>query len=181
MNKLFEWCTSLSDKMSPATNGAYANFYNDYFSTSILSTVFFCGIGIALIIALVYYILICNFSFKLTKRWSWLVGLLLTSIVCTFVTNNMMIGTYSDDPENYTGFYDSIDKTRERLEDLAATQDDKMQVRADAGALIDSVEEGNQTIFAEISLMNALYSVVFFVMFSIIFKRFSTHGKAIPW
>lgn len=178
MNKLFEWCTSLSEKMS---DGAYANFYNDYFSTSVLSTVFFWGIGIALIIALVYYLGVCNFSFKLAKRWSWLVVLLLTGIVCLFVSNSVMIGTYDGDPEDSTGFFASIDSTREGLLALTTTEDEVNQVNLDSGSLRDSVLEGNETIFAEISLMNALYSIIFFVLFSILFKRFSTHGKAIPW
>lgn len=174
MNKLFEWCTSLLEKMS---YGAYADFYNDYFSTPVLSTVFFWGIGIALIIALVYYLGVCNFSFKLAKRWSWLVVLLLTGIVCLFVSDSVMIGTYDDS----TGFFASIDSTRERLSLLATTEEEVNQVNLAAGSLLDSVREGNETVFAEISLMNALYSMIVFVMFSILFKRFSTHGKAIPW
>lgn len=178
MNKLFEWCTSLSEKMG---EGAYANFYNDYFSTSILTEVFLCGIGIALFIAIIFYLGLCNFSFKLAKRWSWLVVLLLTGIVSVFVSNKVMVGRYDGDPEDSTGFYASIDTTRERLITLATSEEEINQVNLDSGSLRDSVREGEETVFAEISLMNALYSVILFVLFSVLFKRFSTHGKAIPW
>lgn len=178
MNKLFEWCTSLSERMS---EGAYSNFYNDYFSTSVLSSVFFLGVGVAAIIALVYYLGICNFSFKLAKRWCWLIVLLATGIVTLFVSNNVMVGTYDGDPEDSTGFFASIDSTREHLLALTTTEEEVNQVNLDSGSLRDAVLEGTETIFVEVSLMNALYAIVLFIIFSIIFKRFSTHGKAIPW
>lgn len=179
MNKLYEWCTSLSEKMN---EGPYGGFYNDYFSdTSVLTSVGAWCIGIALTIALVYYIGICNFSFKLAKRWCWLIVLFITGIVTLCISNNVMVGTYDGDPENSTGFYASIDSTRERLLQLCTTEEEINQVNIDSGTLRDSVREGTETIFLEISLVNAFYSLILFILFSVFLKRFSTHGKAIPW
>ncbi len=178
MNKLFEWCTSLSDKMS---EGVFSNFYNDYFSTSILSSVFLWGLGIACGVAVIYYLFICNTSFKLAKRWCWMLVLVLTGIITLFVSHGVMLGTYDGDPENSTGIFASIDSTREHLLALTTTEDEVNQVNLNSGALRDAILEGTETIFVEISLVNAFYSIILFVIFSLVFKRFSTHGKAIPW
>lgn len=174
MNQLFQWCTSLSEKM------AESRYYNDYFSTSILSTAFFWGVGIALVFALIFYLIVGNVSFKLSKRWCWLLFLMFAGIFCAIASYDVMVGTYDGDPENSTGFFASIDSTKRDL--LEGTfGEDRDKISLEASNLVDSVREGNELIFAEISLMNALYSVVFFFIFSLLLKRFSIHAKAIPW
>ena len=181
MNKLYEWCTSLSETM----RGSYEAFYNDYFTDgSVLTTVFLIGLGIALIISLVYYLVICNFSFKLSKRWFWLIILVATGILSMFISEKKLVGRYDFDREKCTGIYKSVygnDGTRERLLYMAATEEDRNQIESSCAVFSNDIREGSETIFAELSLVNALYSIIIFVVFSILFKRFSTHGKAIPW
>lgn len=174
MNQLFQWCTSLSEKMAESL------FYNDYFNTSILSNTFFWGVGIALVFALIFYLIIGNVSFKLSKRWCWLLFLMFAGIFCAIASYDVMVGTYDGDPENSKGFFSSINSTTERILPTV-TSEDRDKVLLEASNLVDSVLQGNELIFAEISLMNALYAVVFFFIFSLLLKRFSIHAKAIPW
>ena len=101
-------------------------------------------------------------------------------IVCAIASDDVMVGTYDGDPENSTGFFYSINSTTERILPTV-TSEDRDKVLLEASNLVDSVREGNELIFAEISLMNALYAVVFFFIFSLLLKRFSIHAKAIPW
>ena len=178
MNKLFEWCTSLSEKMS---EGNYAVYFNEYFHDgNILKTVFLFAISVALVVSLIYYLVICNVSFKLAKRWCWLIILCFVGIITLFLSNDYMVGKDGNNDDS-SGFYYNIDKVRENLYNLAITDDERSLIDNVSGSLRDSINEDTEPLFVELSFINAIYAIVIFVIFSIFFKRFSTHGKAIPW
>ena len=57
MHKLYSWCTSLGEKL----DGDYANYFTDYFvGTSVCTNVFIVGFVSALVIASIYYFIICE-------------------------------------------------------------------------------------------------------------------------
>ena len=45
----------------------------------------------------------------------------------------------------------------------------------------ESLRSGEELLPMEIALVNAFYSILFYLLFSLLFKKHTTHGKAIPW
>ena len=57
MEKLYSWCTSLVEKLE---SSEYVEYFHDYFvETAVCTNVFIVGVASALVIALIYYFIIC--------------------------------------------------------------------------------------------------------------------------
>lgn len=186
---LFRWCTSLGSKT--LGEGDYADFvdyYRDYFDgTPVCSTIFWTGLAIAGVIALLFYFGICNFVFKLAKRWVWFCALALVFVITFFVTIPQIVGHDADNPDDATGIFfsayqteddkiqDADDEAREEIKMLTQQYCEQFQM------LDDESETMRDYLPVEMALANSVYALLFFFILSLVFKRFTTHGTAIPF
>lgn len=179
MYKLYSWCTSLGEKLG---GDYYANYFQDYFvGTSVCTNVFIVGFVSALIIAAIYYFVICNKSYALAKRYIWVITVFVTFLISSLISYNVIMGTDSGDPEECTGIFGSSYATQERLVDYAAGNEETIKEYINtAENYRESLRIGEESLPLEMSVMNAFYSILFYFIFSLLFKNHTTHGKAIP-
>lgn len=181
MEKLYSWCTSLSEKLESSD---YVEYFQDYFvETSVCFNVFIVGFVSALVIAAIYYFIICNKSFALAKRYFWAITVFVTFLTSLVISYSVIMGVDSGDPEECTGiFYSSYRPTQERLIEYANGNDEVItEINVTADNYRDALRSGDELLPMEISLVNAFYSILFYLLFSLLFKKHTTHGKAIPW
>lgn len=185
---LYSWCTSLGEKiMNGGKDSDFIDYYTGYFvDTSICSTIFLTGMGIAAAIALLYYFGVCNLVFKLAKRWVWLCVLALVFVITLFTTSHQIVGHDADDANNATGIFkesysietDKIsgtDDETERNKIMVTASDFREQFnQEDSGMMRESLP-------LEIALANAIYSILLFIVLSFFFKRHTIHGAAVPF
>lgn len=183
------WPSSLGDKiLTGGDNPDFVDYYTGYFiETSICRTIFLTGIGIAFVIALIFYFGICNFVFKLAKLWTWLIVLVFVFGISFFTTIPLIVGNDADNPEEATGvFFNAYDIESEKLD---GTDDDSMreeiqQTASDFREKFLAEEDSfmmRESLPLEMAFLNALYAVVSLIIFSFLFKRHTTHGEAIPF
>lgn len=185
----YSWCTSLGDKLlNGGEDEEFVDYYTGYFiDTSICNTIFWTGMGIAAVIAVLYYFGICNFVFKLAKRWVWLCMLALVFVITLFTTIPQIVGHDADDPEYATGIFsvtyiiesDKLDGTdddsmREEIQQKAASFREQFLTKEDSSMM-------SETLPLEMALTNAVYAILLFIVLSILFKRHTTHGAAVPF
>ena len=179
MEKLYSWCTSLAEKLE---NSEYVEYLEDYFvNTSVCTTVFIVGWVCALVIALIYYFIICNKSFALAKRYFWVITVLVTILTSFIISYCVVKGSDSGDPEKSTGIFQSSYNTQERLVDFTSNDNVRIEINNAAYNYRESLRRGEELLPVEIALVNAFYSILFYLLFSLLFKKHTTHGKAIPW
>ena len=191
MYKLYTWCTTLGKKLEDGDGTlAYQKFYEDYFTkTNVCSTIFFLGIAIATVIAILYYFGICNHVFKLAKRWSWLGTLAVVFGVTLSITIPTIVGQYNE--EEPTGIFFSI---RETLRGLNKPPEGGGSIGPVAEKEnIDVAKEFRSqflpkgethvtpdTLPREMALANGCYAMIVFIGLSFAFKRHTKHGSSIP-
>ena len=182
MEKLYSWCTSLSEKLD-ISEYEYWNYVEDYFvNTPVCFNVFIIGAISALVIAVIYYFLICNKSFALAKRYFWAITVFVTFLTSLIISISVVKGTDGGDPEESTGLYASSYLTQEKLVNSTNGNEEAIteyNVQADNYRV--ALSSGIELLPMEIAIVNAFYSILFYLLFSLIFKKYTTHGKAIPW
>lgn len=180
MEKLYSWCTSLFEKLESSD---YVEYFQDYFvETSVCTNVFIVGFISSLVIAAIYYFVICNKSFALAKRYFWAITVFVTFLTSLIISYSVVMGSDSGDPEESTGIFYSSYKTQERLVDFASGNDEvTIEINNAADNYRESLRSGEELLPMEIALVNAFYSILFYLLFSLLFKKHTTHGKAIPW
>lgn len=180
MEKLYSWCTSLVEKLESSD---YLEYIQDYFvETSVCTNVFIVGFISALVIAVIYYFIICNKSFALAKRYFWAITVFVTFLTSLIISYSVVMGSDSGDPEESTGIFYSSYKTQERLVEFASGNDEvTIEINNAADNYRESLRSGEELLPMEIALVNAFYSILFYLLFSLLFKKHTTHGKAIPW
>lgn len=182
MEKLYSWCTSLSEKIE-SSEYEYWNYVQDYFvETPVCTNVFIVGFISALVIAVIYYFIICNKSFALAKRYFWAITVFVTFLTSLIISYSVVMGSDSGDPEESTGIFYSSYKTQEELVTSANGNEETIteyNVQADNYRV--ALSSGDELLPMEIALVNAFYSILFYLLFSLLFKKHTTHGKAIPW
>lgn len=180
MEKLYSWCTSLFEKLESSD---YVEYFQDYFvETSVCTNVFIVGFISSLVIAAIYYFIICNKSFALAKRYFWVITVFVTFLTSLIISYSVVMGSDSGDPEESTGIFYSSYKTQERLVDFASGNDEvTIEINNAADNYRESLRSGEELLPMEIALVNAFYSILFYLLFSLLFKKHTTHGKAIPW
>ncbi len=184
---IYSWCTSLGDCL---TNGGenqdFTDYYTDYFNeTSVCSNIFWIGLGIAAVLALIFYFGICNFCFSLSKRWMWLCVLVITFAATLFTTMKMVCGTYTDDGETSTGIFKSAYNTTDRKLDESTDPDARKEVNLISKSFMEmfSSEDNSETMSSlplELGLVNGGYALLGFIILSFVAKRFTKHGSSIP-
>lgn len=180
MENLYSWCTSLGEKLESSD---YVEYFHDYFvETSVCTNVFITGVISALVIAAVYYFIICNKLFALAKRYFWVLTVFVTFLTSLAVSYSVIMGVDSGDPEECTGIYHSSYNTEERLKKLTSGNDEiSIEISNTADSYRESLRSGEELLPMEIAIVNAFYSILFYLLFSLLFKKHTTHGKAIPW
>ncbi len=180
MEILYLWCTPLEEKLESSD---YVEYFQDYFvETSVCTNVFIVGFISALVIAVIYYFIICNKSFALAKRYFWAITVFVTFLTSLIISYSVVMGSDSGDPEESTGIFYSSYKTQERLVEFASGNDEvTIEINNAADNYRESLRSGEELLPMEIALVNAFYSILFYLLFSLLFKKHTTHGKAIPW
>lgn len=186
--ELYSWFTSLGRKITEGGDVAdYATYYNDYFKeTPICSTIFWIGIAIAAVIALLFYFGICNYVFQLAKRWVWFCALVVVFCATLFVTIPTIVGHDADDPQNATGIFYTAYQTEGNL--LEGTDDDSareeiMQTASDFREQFLKKEKSSvmrESLPLEMGVANGCYAMVIFIVLSFAFKKHTKHGSSIP-
>lgn len=182
MEKLYSWCTSLSEKLD-SSEYEYWNYVQDYFvETPVCFNVFIIGAISALVIAVIYYFLICNKSFALAKRYFWAITVFVTFLTSLIISFSVIKGSDSGDPEESTGLYASSYLTQEELVTSTNGNEETItEYNVQAENFRVALSSGDELLPMEIALVNAFYSILFYLLFSLLFKKHTTHGKAIPW
>lgn len=182
MENLYSWCTSLGEKLG-SSEYEYWNYVQDYFvETSVCFNVFIIGAISALVIAVIYYFFICNKSFALAKRYFWAITVFVTFLTSLIISFSVVMGTDNGDPEESTGIFASSYLTQEKL--VVGTNGNEeaiTNINVVADNYRDALRSGDELLPMEIALVNAFYSILFYLLFSLLFKKHTTHGKAIPW
>jgi hypothetical protein len=192
--EIYSWCTTLGEKLLNGTeeNPDFVDYYNAYFAdTPVCSTIFWTALAIAVVVGALYYFGVCNYVFKLAKRWVWFCVLALVFIVTFFTTMQLIVGHDADEPEESTGiFFTAHEKEAVLFEDANNAGSDKTMIEKIESTASDFREQFKakedsiimyETLPYEMSLVNAIFAMIFFFVFSIFVKRFTTHGAAVPF
>lgn len=182
MEKLYSWCTSLSEKLD-SSEYEYWNYVQDYFvETPVCFKVFIIGAISALLIAAFYYFIICNKSFALAKRYIWAITVFVTFLTSLVISYSVIMGNDGGDSDESTGLYASSYLTQEELVESANGNEELItEYNEQAGTFRVELSSGGEFLPMEIALVNAFYSILFYLLFSLLFKKHTKHGKAIPW
>lgn len=180
MEKLYSWCTSLIEKLESSD---YVEYFHDYFvDTSVCTNVFIVGFISALVIAVIYYFIICNKSFALSKRYFWAITVFVTFLTSLIISYSVVMGSDNGNPDESTGIYLESYNTEARLLEMVGDNTEaRIEISTAADNYRESLRSGEELLPMEIALVNAFYSILFYLLFSLLFKKHTTHGKAIPW
>lgn len=179
MEKLYSWGTSLPEKID---NSEYAEFFKDYiFGSHICTKIFVTGLIIALITTILFYFVVCNKWFRLAKRWIWLVVGLCTISICTAVNYHQIMGEMDENGGKSRGIYAWSEETQETLLKSAGTNTAVItQIVELSENYRASLQSGEETLPWELARFNQLYTSIWFVLLSFLFKNHTIHGKAVP-
>lgn len=195
MTSIFEFFTSLGDKLKGESlqNPDFVDYYRDYFqATNVCSSIFFVGLVVSLLTALVFYFVICNKSYALAKRTTWLAILVLIFFGITSYSVINIVGDDSDDPANATCLFEKSYKTEEIKLDITDDEDTRSEIQQTA---IDYREQFKSTSLffimdeslpLEMGLVNGAFAGLFFLIFSLVIvhtplKKFTINGAGIPF
>ncbi len=192
--KLFDFFTSIGEKVSsgnPDIEGS-SDFYFDYFQeTPICSTLFWMGLIVAFVAAVVFYYVICNKVYALANRYVWCVVLVLVGGLTFVLSVSSIVGEDNDDPELSTGvFYTAHNVTEPRL--LDGTDDEEareeiVSAAEDYRAQFKTSDDSIESLPYEMGGVNGLISAVWFFIFSLLItkvaclRKHTIHGAGIPF
>lgn len=182
-SSFFSWATDMSDLCS---TDQFAQFFRDYFMDSgVCGEVLCLSALIALAFTLFFYFVIGNFSFTLSKRITWIVLLVFSSAAIYLVSDYYIIGTDGGVIENSTGLYKASYTTETNLISPSGKPskkgDEAKKIRRKAQAYRDSFKQDSVSLPHNMALINSVYGLGFFFVFSLLCKRFSKHAKFIPF
>lgn len=177
---LFSIFTDLNEVCSTSD---YSQFLDHYFmQTDACLWAFLIGLGITLVVIGIFYGLICNMSFKFSTRLNWVIALLITLAATFFASNSYLKGHDGEGADTSSGLYsDSYTYQDNYAEEIADNEDALIEWNQQADDFRQALATGEITITREIAVVNMCYSLVFFLLLSLGVKRFTTHGKNIPF
>lgn len=183
---LYTWASSLGEEL---TDGDYIQFFENYFrQTSVLENALFMGLGIGIVLALVFYYVLCNISIKFGNIGAWAITLAVSLCITFFSTSYFVLGSDGGDAESSTGFYSSIYETQSiMLDDVGDNQEDRQNINERTVQLTTELNDGTNSVITEISLINMLYCAIIFFIFSMLITKikglrdYTIHGKAVPF
>lgn len=196
---LFSPFTNLDDLCS---TGDYFEFLKNYFESDVCWEIFGIGVGIAAVLAIVFYFIIGNKSYALSKRITWIAFLLITCLATFLSSEAYLVGHDGGDAETSTGIFadsyefeaDAVDAVNEAAERSGADMENQVNewcVKADsfrsavAQGEIHASEDSEWTIFKTIAFWNSIYSLLIYLGLSLFFKSVCKsrikHATAIPF
>lgn len=196
LTSFFSFFTSLGDKLNGVDleNPDFVDYYVAYFQeTSICSSVLWAGLFIALVIAVLFYYVICNKFYVLAKRYIWCIIMLLVCGITFATTLSSIVGNDNEDIEQSTclffnahqkeaEFLDGTDDEDARREIIETAEDYRAQFKSSDDSIF--MEE---SLPIEMSVVNGIAASILFLFFSLIIthvnflKRYTIHGAGIPF
>lgn len=182
-SSIFSWATDMTDLCS---SSQHAQFFRDYFmDSSVCGEVIGISFLISLLICVAFYFGIGNFSFTLSKRITWIIVLVLNSVLIFGLSDSYIIGSDGGSVENSSGLYMASYKTESNLiapEGKPMKKgDEAKRIRRIAQGYRDSFKQDSVSLPHDIAVVNSFYGLVFFIVLSLFLKRFSKHAKYIPF
>lgn len=196
LTSFFSIFTSLGDKLNGENlvNPDFADYYVAYFQeTSICSSIFWTGLITALVVALLFYYVVCNKFYVLAKRYVWCVILVLVFGITFATTLSSVVGHDNDDPAQSTGLFFNAHQKEAELLDGTDDEDARREIIDTANAYRAQFKCSDDSILMdeflpfEMSIVNGIASAILFLVFSLIIthvdflKRYTIHGAGIPF
>jgi len=178
MDKVYFFVSQLDE----FTEGGW-DFYSNYFleEGGFLYS-FLIALAVAVVMLIIFYGFICNKVFKLSKPIVWLVFLCLSLGITFFATSSFIIGNY--EAEDSTGFYGSIETTYTNLsnkDNFQANPGDLKALIATKEDIIEKLGEKTSEVATSLCVGNSIFSLIWFLLFSVLFKGFTKYGIAVPF
>lgn len=144
--------------------------FNDFFNNNSGFLIgFLIAIAGALVVAAIFYLIIGRASYKMSKLLTWIVFLAITGIGVFLINNTIAKKGVRAELTNQININNNDED--EPDEEIAELLYDWMK----------KVENGTDNYVRNFAFMSFIYSVVFFIVFSLMLKRFSIYAKAIPF
>ena len=159
-------------------------FHSTYFaSEGAFVSAFVIAVVCAVLVAAIFYFGVCNFANRFSKHYVWSIALLVSGVLSVVMTDVKIVGSETVNGD-YTGFFQSIDRVRENAsEEYAKNPEELEKVNKAATYLLDEALAGEDDEYEVVDMLylsNCIYTLLFFLIFSILFKGFTKYGIAIP-
>ena len=125
---------------------------------------FFIAIGIALIMSLLFYVVMGR-KFSLSKLSVW-VGMLVLSGILSFGVTAWSTGVFASPKASY-----GLPKQIKTLEDQRRKQQDPKAAEIANKLRTEQLDFGKNKTVRTVAIMNLFYTLLFFYLFSLVFKR----------
>ncbi|MBR4564097.1 MAG: hypothetical protein IKO26_06580 [Paludibacteraceae bacterium] len=192
---LYKWCPALAERLQDQSSDLHDYFQHYFIDSSVCSRVFLVALLTSLILAVVYYFMCCNISFAAARRYIWAIVLCVCFAITLLITPCVIIGHYDNaglrDGQTHTFLFNDAKNILESKIGLADDEESVTEAIDNAEQYADLFRSEKPNALSmffiqehtplQMSLVNGLYSILLFFIFSIIFKRFTIHGKAIPF
>jgi hypothetical protein len=160
-------------------------FYSRYFveGSGFLNS-FLISLAIAAFMLIVFYGFICNKVFKLSNHITWLVFLICSVGITFFATSHFILGNHEGAPEDYTGFYGSLETTFLQISNQDGFQENPESVEnltMAKGEIIEGLKIGKSEVASSLCTGNSIFTLIWFFLFSVLVKGFTRYGIAIPF
>ena len=134
----------------------------------------------AVVFLILFYGCIGNFMHRLSTKLCWWITLVLVGLSTIGVTQFIVVGS----DESNSGFFKSAENHWEESvtknisigaeQDMATARNYKAQLKKDMGVM-------RCEVVRRLHVTNGLFSLVLFIVLSLISKRFTVHTKRIPF
>ena len=181
-SSLFSWATDLVELCSTSE---YSQFFNHYFmETDVCLWTFLIGLAIAIGVGAIFYFVIGNVSYALSSRLTWIIALIICCAATFFASSLYVEGHNGEGASTSSGFYkDSYELQDNYAEEIAEDDVDGEQL-AEWNALCDEFRQelGQDSfkIITHIAIINMVYALLIFIIFSFCVKKTTIHAKYIP-
>lgn len=164
-----------------ASTDEYSQFFNHYFlEGDVLLHTFLIGLGIALVIAAVFYFVIGNVSYSLSNRIAWFVTLAVTGGAVYFASAGYVKGTDGGSSVNSSGLFLDCYNYEADVASQLENNDDITSWAILADDYRQDMSTDKYPIVREIAFTNTVYALVFFILLSFAFKWTTRHARNIP-
>lgn len=164
-------------------NDGYQFHFNYFTDKGGFSTAFFIALITAAVFCTLFYFVICNFFNRLSRIYIWILALLMSIATTYALTSTIVIGG-SNEEGDYSGFYESIEEDagikREEFAQMPEEKDKLNQYEEELIKALDGESADTYEVSERLYLSNCIYSVIFFIIFSILVKGTTKYGIAIP-
>lgn len=155
-------------------------FHADYFDNVGFLYGILGALAIGVVCSLVFYFGLCNNknNVKSATKTNWIIFLLVAGVAAYFYADFVLIG----DPQTTTpGTTSFCENNNRMLIQLTQGQPQPVvqQFTNKYSEIRDNLQKGNDVAFA-FDITTAVLAAIFYFLFSLIIKRFTIAGKAIP-